>query len=144
MDGKLNTYRTIDTLGKSQLDLILQVYDGAISAFRQAADAYEDQQFDRGYEAMQKARKFLVHLYTTLDQEKGQEIAQSLGKLYTYLICQVDVAQATKDRDVINSSIRVLENLKSGWKGLKEQEPVVQKQAPTAATPATGGFAVSG
>lgn len=144
MDGKLNTYRTIDTLGKSQLDLILQVYDGAISAFRQAADAYGEEQFDRGYEAMQRARKFLVHLYTTLDQDKGQEIAQSLGKLYTYLICQIDVAQATKDLDIISSSIRVLENLKSGWKGLKAQQPTAQQQAPTAATPASGGFAVSG
>ncbi|MBD3403629.1 hypothetical protein GF420_12095 [candidate division GN15 bacterium] len=144
MDGKLNTYRTIDTLGKSQIDLILQVYDGAIGAFRSAGDAYQNKRYDAGYEQMQRARKFLVHLYTTLDDEQGGEIAQSLGKLYTFLICQIDIAQATRDQEIIAANIRILENLKSGWKGLKEQ-PADRSSAPApAATAPSNGFTVSG
>lgn len=144
MDGKLNTYRTIDTLGKSQLDLILQVYDGAIAAFRAAADSYSRQQFDSGYEAMQQARKFLVHLYTTLDQEKGADIAESLGRLYTYLICQIDVAQATKDQDIIASNVRILENLKSGWKGLKQHRRDTPAADASAVISTAGSFTISG
>ena len=143
MDGKLNTYRTIDTLGKSQLELIIQVYDGAIAAFRAAADSYNERNFDAGYEEMQRARKFLVHLYTTLDQEQGKDVATSLGKLYTYLICQIDVAQATKDQSIIASNIKVLENLKNGWKGLNEQN-TARPAVPATPAPAAGGFTVSG
>jgi flagellin-specific chaperone FliS len=73
MDGKLSTYRTIDTLGKSQVDLILQVYDGAIAAFRAAAEHYVSGELQGGYEQLERARKLLVHLYTTLDQGKGGE-----------------------------------------------------------------------
>ncbi|MDX9858177.1 MAG: flagellar export chaperone FliS [candidate division Zixibacteria bacterium] len=144
MDGRLNTYRTIDTLGKSPLDLVLQVYDGAITAFRAAADSYRENSYEKGHEAMQRARKFLVHLYTTLDKEKGQDIARSLEKLYTYLICQIDVAQATKDQDIIASNIKILENLKSGWKGLKDQKAEGKPAPSAAAAPAAGGFTISG
>ena len=36
MDGQIGTYRTMETHGKSQLDLILQVYNGAILAYETA------------------------------------------------------------------------------------------------------------
>ena len=36
MDGKLGTYHTIETHGKSQFELIIKVYDGAIAAYRSA------------------------------------------------------------------------------------------------------------
>ena len=122
MDGKLNTYQQVETSTKSQLDLILKVYDGAIKSFKDASDHYKNEKFNEGYEQLEKSRKFLTHLYTTLDMDKGGEIAQNLGQLYVYMINQVNVAEATKDLKLIKENIDILNNIRYGWKRLKDDE----------------------
>jgi len=147
MDGKLSTYRTIDTLGKSQIDLILQVYDGALGAFKAAAGHYRAEEFQGGYEQLERARKFLVHLYTTLDQEGGQEVASNLAKLYSFMICQIDAVEASHDASLIDSNVTILENLRAAWLGLKEQESSQRRPAVVGAgteTTNSGSFTTSG
>lgn len=139
MNGQLNTYRQIDTTGKSQIDLILQVYTGALQAFASGHECYEKQDFRNGYEHLEKARKFIVHLYTTLDFEQGGEVADNLGKLYAFVMNEIDLIQATKDLKHLDSCITVLQNLKQGWEDLKGQ---TKQQKPTAAV-SSGSFAAS-
>jgi flagellar secretion chaperone FliS len=122
MDGKLNTYQQIETSTKSQLDLILKVYDGAIKEFKDASESYKKEEYNKGYEHLEKSRKFLTHLYSTLDMDKGGEVAENLGKLYVFMINQVNVAEATKDLKLIDENINILNNIRSGWKGLKDEE----------------------
>lgn len=146
MESKLGTYQTIDTLGKSQLDLILKVYDGAIGAFKEAEAGLRAADHQKADDQLERARRFMVHLYTTLNEEEGAEIAQSLSRLYTYLICQIDVASATRDADVVISCVRVLENLREGWTGIKDQDTAVPEE-PEPAEPAQqteGSFSVTG
>ncbi|RME26342.1 MAG: flagellar protein FliS, partial [Candidatus Zixiibacteriota bacterium] len=97
MDERLNAYQTADTLGKTQLDLILKVYDGAIAALRAAASAYENNDNNQGYEQIVRSRRFVTHLYTTLNPEAGGEIAENLGKLYAFVLSQTHLAEATHD-----------------------------------------------
>lgn len=119
MEGKLETYRRVDTLGKSQLDLILQVYDGAIKSFRTARDHYEREESQAGYEEMERAKRFVTHLYTTLDMEQGGEVATNLSRLYVFVISQSYVIQATKDTAQLDAITNVMMNLREGWRGLK-------------------------
>ncbi len=139
MDGKLTAYRKEDTAGKSQVDLIIQVYDGAISAFRTARERYETDDSTAGYNQLERARKFLTHLYTTLDYEKGGDISEQLGRLYAFVINQINVAEATKDLSVIDDNITILSNLREGWTGLKAQTSEGVRTAEPAPAPA-GGF----
>lgn len=128
MDGKLSTYRKAETLGKSQLDLILQVYDGAITSFRAASDSYKNDDSKAGYQHLQRAKRLVTHLYTTLNPEGGEEIAENLGKLYAFVINQINVAEATKDLSVIDDNITILSNVRNGWLELKQQETQVAQQ----------------
>ena len=122
MTKEVNAYQKTAILGKSQLELIIQVYDGAIAAFRDAKKAYGDGDNEKGYQQLEKAKRFVTHLYTTLDPEKGGEIAERLAKLYAFVINQTNVVQATKDLSQIDDNITVLQNLRLGWMGLKEQQ----------------------
>lgn len=122
MDTKLESYRTSDTLGKSPVELVIKVYDGAIKSFKAACAHYENEQSDEGYDELQKARKFVTHLYTTLNMEKGGDIAENLGKLYTLMLTQIDLAQSTKDLELINTNVALLSNLRDGWIGLSNQQ----------------------
>jgi flagellar protein FliS len=134
-------------MGKSQLELILQVYDGAIKAYRSAADRFRAQDKAGGRQELERGRRFLVHLYTTLDPEKGGEIAANLSKLYTHAICQTMSAEATGDAATVDEIMTVLNNLRAGWEGLShnsagnrlenEPEALESSQAPV------GGLSVS-
>jgi flagellar protein FliS len=130
MEGKLSTYRKVETLGKSQLDLIIQVYDGTLAAFRAAANFYKSDDHQAGYQQLQKAKRFVTHLYTTLDPETGGEIAENLGKLYAFIINQTNVAEATKDLSVIDDNISILDNVRLGWLELKQQKTDTATKAP--------------
>ena len=78
MKEGLAAYKQTDILGKSQLDLVIKVYDGAIDAYKAARKAYEEEDNDGGYEQLQKAKRFITHLYTTLNMDEGGAIAQLL------------------------------------------------------------------
>lgn len=122
MNDNVAAYRKTGTLGNSQLDLIIQVYDGAISNMNAAAQAYRNEDDSAGRESLEKAKKFVTHLYTTLDSEKGGDIAEQLGKMYAFVINEINVIEGTKDLQKIDDNMTVLKNLRLGWVGLKEQE----------------------
>jgi len=120
VNNKLRSYQTVDTLGKSQMELVIKVYDGAIANLKQARQLYLDGNLQAGYDTLQKARKFVVHLYTTLDEEKGGDIAVKLGQLYTFIIEQINIVQATKNITGIDDSIIIMNNIREGWVQLAE------------------------
>jgi len=115
MGNGLEKYRTMDTLGKSAPELVVQVYDGAISNLKEAIGLYKDDKYPEAHDKMEKAKKFVVHLYTTLDEENGGEIAKNLSKLYAFVIEQINFVEATKSLDVIQDSLVVLGNIRDGW-----------------------------
>jgi len=121
MKENVAQYRRTEILGQSQLDLIIQVYDKAIASMREASEHFRQDRACPGREALQKAGKCVTHLYTTLNHEKGGEVADQLGKLYAFVINEINVAESTKDLARIDSNITVLNNLRLGWLGLREQ-----------------------
>jgi len=143
MDNRLKAYQRTGTLGKSQIELVLQVYDGAIAAFTAAGECYKKSELTEGYEQLQRARKFVTHLYTTLDFDKGLEVAENLGKLYAFLISQTDLAVATKDQAVILGNVKVLRKLREGWSGIRNQEASLRAASPERAEMAVAGSHIS-
>jgi len=137
MEGQLSTYQTMEITSKSQLDLILQVYDGAIDAFQSAHEYYRQKDHNSGFEQLERAKRFLTHLYTTLNHEEGGEIADQLAQLYVFLINQANMIQATKDLDRIDDNINILKNIRQGWQGLKDQE-MERKPVGASAKPENG------
>ncbi len=138
MDGRLGTYRTMETTTKSQIELILQVYDGAITSLKNASQALSDNRRQSADEELERAKRFLTHLYTTLDFDKGGEIALQLGQLYAFLINQTNVVMATKDLSLLDDNVNILSNIRQGWQGIKDREtkqpPVSQRTLSPAGT----------
>lgn len=140
MDGNVSAYRKEATSGKSPLELVIQVYDGAVAAFRSAAEAYRQNRTDEGYEQLQRARRFVTHLYTTLDHDKGGDVSEQLGRLYAFVINQISVIEATKDLALIDDNITVLNNLREGWIGLREQQRTTDAPSTEQAPVSSGEF----
>lgn len=133
MKKKITTYQQADTEGKSQLELVIKVFDGALQSLAAAKAAYAEEDYQQGYRDLEKVRRFVVHLYSTLDFVQGGEVADRLGKLYVFMMGEIDIIEGTKDNARIESCVRVLTNLRDGWAGLRPQAKL------TAAMPETGG-----
>jgi flagellar protein FliS len=118
-----DTYKEINTLGMSQLDLILTVYRGAINFLESARDEFASGNGPAGRHACERARRCIVHLYTTLDMEKGESIATHLGQLYAYMIERLDLAAAQRSGDLLAEIIRMMDTIKGAWESLKEAPP---------------------
>jgi len=147
MDGRIDAYQTADTLGKTQLDLILKVYDGAIAAFHAAAEAYKAGDNNNGYDRIVRARRFVTHLYTTLNPEAGGEIAENLGKLYAFVLSQSHLAEATHDPETLRECAAVLKNVREGWAELKAQglsEAVPRRTSLAEVEPSPAGLVTTG
>lgn len=129
MKTTAETYRIQETHGKSQLELILKVYDGALAAYRAARECYCREDYTAGYAEMEKGKKFVVHLHTTLDAERGGEVAENLGRLYSFVVAETSVVEATKDLSEIDDIITVLMNLREGWSSLEQQDAKKHKGA---------------
>jgi flagellar protein FliS len=131
MNKKLFAYQSIDSAGKSTPELLVQVYDGTVRKMRQAIEAYENKDHETGFEALEKAKTVMVHLYTSLDNDKGGDIATKLGKIYAFVIERINYVEATKDTKTIKECIGILENIRSAWAELarqvKEKKPADEK-----------------
>lgn len=117
----IGAYQKHETLGKSQLDLLLMVYDGAIEAMQEAESAFEANERERGRDKVARAKKFVTHLYTTLDMEKGGEVAKRLSMLYVFVIEKLQAVEATADVETLGDLRAILSNVKAGWTGVREQ-----------------------
>lgn len=110
-------------MGLSQVDLIVTVYRGTAAYLRQAAENFKEQQPEAARGLCDRARSCLVHLYTTLDMDKGGIIADRLGRLYAYMIEQLDLAAAGGDANALEQIAALLDTIKEGWEGIKAPQP---------------------
>src|SRR5690554_3686627 len=69
--------------------LIVMLYDGAIRFINNAIDAMQNRQYEQQNYYLQRAQKILAELISSLDFDKGGEIAENLFRLYTYMYNQL-------------------------------------------------------
>lgn len=135
MHRGLTTYQKAQTEGLSQRDLIVMCYKGAIRYLTEAKARHQQNDFDGFSDLLEKAHRVIFHLYTTLDMERGGEIADHLADLYAFLISQLYLINATKDIDIVDKLIGILSTLRDGWIGLDltsvpQEQTVQQREKP--------------
>lgn len=116
-----------DLQGKTPLELLLKVYDGALGAFESARVHARQGNQDLAIGQLGRAEKFVVHLYTTLDMERGGEVAEHLANLYAHVVKELRDMTATGDLARLDSCVKVLGNLREAWSQLAAQHQLPVK-----------------
>ncbi len=119
MNIKLSTYQKAQLEGLSQRDLIVMCYRGCIKYLQDAQQKLDAGDAEGFSDLIEKAHRVVFHLYTTLDMQQGGEIAQKLADLYSYIINQIYLLNATKNPELIVTIVRLLTTLKEGWEGIE-------------------------
>jgi len=111
--------------------LIVMLYDGAIRFINEAAYAMQQRDYETQNAKLQRAQKILAELISSLDFDKGGEIAENLFRLYTYMYNQLVEANINDNLDRLEHVIDLLSELREAWDAIAT-ESEAQTVTPTA------------
>lgn len=112
------SYQQANFLSADPLRLIRMCYEGAVSNLKVARDSYVDRDYESKAKALQKTLDIINELNSSLDMEKGADIAKNLRSLYMYMTQTLLEADLKRDLKVFDDVIRMLEELESAWQEL--------------------------
>jgi flagellar protein FliS len=114
----------------SQGDLLLMLYDGAIKYLRQAKVKIEEKDYAEKGILISKAIDVVGELASSLNAEKGGDLAQNLNKLYFYCNTRLLQANLKMDTGLIDEVIRILEGLRSAFAQINGTAAAAGEAAP--------------
>jgi flagellar protein FliS len=134
MYGGVNGYeRYLETAVEtaSPARLIVMLYDGAIRFIHEAAHAMRQRDYETQNNKLQRAQKILAELISSLDFDKGGEIAENLFRLYTYMYNQLVEANLQDAPERLEHVVNLLSDLREAWDTIAS-EAEAQVRMPTA------------
>ena len=115
----LAQYRKIDSesavQGASPHRLIQMLLNGALDRLNKAVSAFEANNIERKGVNLGQAISIVAGLQSSLDAEKGNEIAENLDKLYDYMQRRLLEANMKNDMAMVKEVSGLLLTVKSSW-----------------------------
>lgn len=122
-------YKQVQVETNNPVQLVVMMYEGAIKALRRAEILIEQKDYAGKGRELMKAHDIVFELLSSLDRERGGDIAQNLEGLYVWMIRQILEANISLETSVIDDVIENLETLNEAWKEIAQQQKA--KKAPT-------------
>lgn len=113
----LNTQMTITTQG----ELLVKLYDGAIRFLTQAKVEIEEKNYEAKGLLISKAMDVISELHSSLNKERGGEIAQNLHNLYLYANSRLMTANMRMDTSILDEVIKILSELRDAFSEIIQQ-----------------------
>lgn len=122
----LNAYANVDLVSAvnsaSPLQLILLLYDGAISSLAAAKGQMLDMKFAEKGRLIAKSIDIIEGLRAVLDFDKGGGISKNLNDLYEYMKHRLVIANLKNDPEGPAEVIRLLKDLRTAWAKLDDRQ----------------------
>jgi len=115
-------YARTHVQSRSPLELVVMLYDGLLRHVEDARAALAARDLIRKKEAVSRALAILSELQSTLNLERGGEIASSLDDLYTYVNGRLLDGSARNDAPPFEEAARVLRPLRDAWAEIAARE----------------------
>jgi flagellar protein FliS len=101
--------------------LVVMLYDEAIGSLGAAVEAIGRGDIEGRFNATARTAEVISQLYLALDMEQGGVIAQNLGALYNFILCQLPEVNFRNDPTVAEQTITLLKPLRQSWFELDER-----------------------
>lgn len=122
-------YLQTQVRSRTPLELVVMLYDAALSASAVAAEAMARHDIPTRRTALNRTMAIISELQSTLDMEKGGEVAERLDQLYTWMTSQLLDATVRKDAAPIHDVRRILAILRDGWSQIATPTSVPESAA---------------
>lgn len=121
MANPLDLYLKNSVETASPLKQIILLYEKAIITLKEIKDDIDRNDLKSKIEHLAKVTDIIASLDSSLDFEKGGEIAKNLHLLYDFIDRSLISVHAKNDKQLIDDLVEILENLKSGWEGIESK-----------------------
>ena len=101
--------------------LLLMLYDGAIKFAKSAKQAMKEEDYETVNNKLNRVQAIIAELHSTLDMEKGGEIAENLELLYDYMNRRLITANVDKTLEPLEEVLGMLEELRETWQQAVEK-----------------------
>ncbi len=124
LSAAINNYVENQVRNADPLDLIIMLYNKAISCLKISKKAIEEgldtpEQVKKKTENLTRATEILAYLQGCLNFEQGKEIAKNLHEIYDVLIQELVRANIENNTEIISKTVEILEDLKKAWEDIK-------------------------
>lgn len=109
--------RKIETATPAELTLML--YEGAIKFCNIAMGAIEKKDYEKANTNIQKARRIVVELKTTLDHK--YPVAEDFDVIYDFVFDKLVQANMKKDTEILEEALAQLRDLRDAWKEIMQK-----------------------
>ncbi len=124
MIPQLQQYRRqqaeFDVESASPVQLVTMLYDKAASLLRQSVLYIARDNMKAKGEALNRVVEIFCELQAVLNREEGGVVAQNLDAMYEFMIRSVTLANLNNDPQPLEGVLRVLDELREGWKELEQ------------------------
>jgi len=117
-----DAYRRLHIETRTPLELIVILYDTALTRIAEARAAVERNDLNARRDALSRAMAIVSELQSTLNLKDGGEIATSLDSLYSYAMVGLIEASTRTSPTSLNDVEKVLSNLRDAWSEISRQE----------------------
>jgi flagellar protein FliS len=114
-------YRTAELQTISQRDLLVKLFTGAERFLAAAQLAMEQRQMEAAHNNCQRAKAIFFEMLSTLNFEKGGDIAQQLKELYLFLIGHIIEGNLRKSPALIAEIRPIVATLREGWERIPDE-----------------------
>jgi flagellar protein FliS len=121
-DLRLRQYNETQVRTADRGRLLLMVYDAAIGSVRDCQRLMRLGEFPAKGVQMDRAIRAVGELRSSLDMNRGQDIARSLDRLYDFMLHRMREANLSNDAEQLEVVGRILEDLRATW------SQVIQRQ----------------
>jgi flagellar secretion chaperone FliS len=133
------SYREAAVRGASPLRLVILLYEQAIEDLRRAQAAHGRKDLETRTREIKHALLVLGHLQSSLDKERGGQVAENLERFYSQVRIGLLEAQSKQSASLIEKQIALLMQVREAWCRVEEiaHKPAMQASQP-ALPPAEG------
>lgn len=122
----IHSYRQTEVQSRTPLELVVMLYDGALRFAGDARDAIDAHDIAKRTRSISRVLDIVSELQSTLNMERGGEIAASLDSLYAFVRDRLLDASFRQDVRPIDEAVRVLKTLRDGWAQISAEQAPAQ------------------
>ena len=122
MNADVSKYLTQQVMTASPASLVSMLYDKAILSLKDAITSIEKGEIEGRWRANAKATEIITHMWSTLNIDRGGEIAGNLDDLFSFILSRLPEIDLKNDPEPAREVIALLEPLRESWRELKRRE----------------------
>lgn len=145
MHKATHAYMQTQVTTTTQGDLLIMIFDAGLKYLKQAKEEMAAKNYAKKGILISKALDVLAELQSSLNAQKGGELAENLQKLYLLCSTKLLMANLHMNQELVDQVINIMSGVRDAFAQINTPELVPTQQAPVQANRyATGTVPIAG